>query len=242
MSEASKPVEEQQLPIRKISDKLVDSITDKPWLEIVQETKTQLKMEKTAASLKKELSIESERASKKVLIKVSSSCETIDFLIKNAEQKLKKEGDEEQKESIIKEVEYLKGVKENCLSVNGIVEELDKKISLSLPKKRVHHRYMNFFGISVFKFQMQLSDTFRCSVIEASFHCDPDYQFLCFVPAPEYVARLTEFSHQLLDMYSEEPRMNNFAFNKTRRGLHISLIYEDDGRSQFNMRRKKTLY
>ena len=100
MSEASKPVEEQQLPIRKISDKLVDSITDKPWLEIVQETKTQLKMEKTAASLKKELSIESEQASKKVLIKVSSSCETIDFLIKNAEQKLKKEGDEEQKESI----------------------------------------------------------------------------------------------------------------------------------------------
>ena len=139
MSEASKPVEEQQLPIRKISDKLVD------WLEIVQETKTQLKMEKTAASLKKELSIESERASKKVLIKVSSSCETIDFLIKNAEQKLKKE-DEEQKESIIKEVEYLKGVKENCLSVNGIVEELDKKISLSLPKKRVHHRYINRRG------------------------------------------------------------------------------------------------
>ena len=139
MSEASKPVEEQQLPIRKISDKLVDSITDKPWLEIVQETKTQLKMEKTAASLKKELSIESEQACKKVLIKVSSSCETIDFLIKNAEQKLKKE-DEEQKESIIKKVEYLKGVKENCLSVNGIVEELDKKISLSLPKKRVNHK------------------------------------------------------------------------------------------------------
>ena len=125
--------------------------------------------------------------------------------------------------------------------MNGIVEELDKKISLSLPKKRVHHRYMNFFGISVFKFQMQLSDTFKCSVIEASFHCDPDYQFLCFVPAPEYVARLTEFSHQLLDMYSEEPRMNNFAFNKTRRGLHISLIYENDGRSQFDMRRKKNL-
>ena len=100
---------------------------------------------------------------------------------------------------------------------------------------------MNFFGISVFKFQMQLSNTFRCLVIEASFHCDPDYQFLCFVPAPEYVARLTEFSHQLLDMYSEEPRMNNFAFNKTRRGLHISLIYEDDGRSQFDMRRKKNL-
>ena len=136
MSEASKPVEEQQLPIRKISDKLVDSITDKPWLE----TKTQLKMEKTAASLKKELSIESEQASKKVLIKVSSSCETIDFLIKNAEQKLKKEEDEEQKESIIKEVEYLKGVKENCLSVNGIVEELDKKIRLSQPKKRVNHK------------------------------------------------------------------------------------------------------
>ena len=102
MSEASKPVEEQQLPIRKISDKLVDSITDKPWLEIVQETKTQLKMEKTAASLKKELSIESELASKKVEIKVSSSCGTIDILIKNAEQKLKQEGDEEEKESIIK--------------------------------------------------------------------------------------------------------------------------------------------
>ena len=140
MSEASKTVEKQQLPIRKISDKLVDSITDKPWLEIVQETKTQLKMEKTAASLKKELSIESEQACKKVLIKVSSSCETIDFLIKNAEQNLKKEGDEEQKESIIKEVEYLKGVKENCLSVNGIVEELDKKIRLSQPKKRVNHK------------------------------------------------------------------------------------------------------
>ena len=140
VSEASKTVEKQQLPIRKISDKLVDSITDKPWLEIVQETKTQLKMEKTAASLKKELSIESEQASKKVLIKVSSSCETIDFLIKNAEQKLKKEGNEEQKESIIKEVEYLKGVKENCLSVNGIVEELDKKIRLSQPKKRVNHK------------------------------------------------------------------------------------------------------
>ena len=130
MSEASKTVEKQQLPIRKISDKLVD------WLEIVQKTKTQLKMEKTAASLKKELSI----VRKKVSIKVSSSCETIDFLIKNAEQKLKKEGDEEQKESIIKEVEYLKGVKENCLSVNGIVEELDKKIRLSQPKKRVNHK------------------------------------------------------------------------------------------------------
>ena len=38
VSEASKTVEKQQLPIRKISDKLVDSITDKLWLEIVQET------------------------------------------------------------------------------------------------------------------------------------------------------------------------------------------------------------
>ena len=66
----------------------------------------------------------------------------IDILIKKAEQKLKQEGDEEEKESIIKEVEYLKGVKENCLSVNGIVEELDKKISLSLPKKRVNHKIL----------------------------------------------------------------------------------------------------
>ena len=64
---------------------------------------------------------------------LSSSCGTIDILIRNAEQKLKQEGDEEEKESIIKKVEYLKGVKENCLSVNGIVEELDKK--KSLPKK-----------------------------------------------------------------------------------------------------------
>ena len=75
-----------------------------------------------------------------VEIKVSSSCGTIDILIKKAEQKLKQEGDEEEKESIIKEVEYLKGVKENCLSVNGIVEELDKKIRLSQPKKRVNHK------------------------------------------------------------------------------------------------------
>ena len=56
-------------------------------------------------------------------MKVVSSCGIIDILIKKAEQKLKQEGDEEEKESNIKEVEYLRGVKENCLSVNGIVEE-----------------------------------------------------------------------------------------------------------------------
>ena len=47
-SEGAKGTERQLLPVRNVSDKLVDSITEKLWLDIIQETKTQFSPVKSA--------------------------------------------------------------------------------------------------------------------------------------------------------------------------------------------------
>ena len=90
---------------------------------------------------------------------------------------------------------------------------------MDLLQKKMEQRFMDFFGILVSKFQLQLSNTFKFYIIEAYFHCDEDFGFLCFIPAPEYIKRLTEFGNQLIDIYRKEIRFQYFAFNTSRCGL-----------------------
>ena len=50
-----------------------------------------------------------------------------------------------------------------------------------------------------------------------------------------------EFGEQLVDIYKNEPRFMHFTFNQSRRGLHISLNYEDDQKTKYNLRRMKSI-
>ena len=74
--------------------------------------------EKKFVTLKKELSVESERANKKIEIKTKDNLEKIEFLLKRAEEQLEREDDESEKEEIKKEIEILNGMKDNFVSVH----------------------------------------------------------------------------------------------------------------------------